>query len=104
MSVTIIIRFPVESITHALRVMESNRDALERISRTAKRIGAIHHTFYIDTNASTLIAVDEWESKEAFNTFFGDNAEIQDIMEQAGVRGTGPDITILEPAEVAGTF
>lgn len=103
--VTIIVRFMVDSIEQALKVMESNHDVLERLTRAAKAGGAIHHAFYADRDPKqpSLVALDEWRSRKDFDTFFGDNAEIQDLLDQAGVR-TPPIITVLETVDVAGAF
>jgi len=99
----IIIEFEVGNTEHALQVMESNTDTLERVTQQARAQGALHHQFYADPAGQIMVAVDDWSSEADFRKFFTENAEIADIMAQVGVRRE-PKITVLEPMKAPGTF
>lgn len=102
MSVLVIVDFTVPDLTDATDVMQMNSGTLDDLTRDARRQGAIHHQFYT-TDDNHMIALDEWESPEAFQAFFGSNQQIQDLTKQAGIEEP-PKITILNKLEVAGTF
>lgn len=101
--ITILIDFKVDDLDHALQVMRDNDGTLEEITRDAQRSGAIRsHRFYT-TDDSHLIAVDVWDTAQAFHNFFDSNEQIQDLVKQAGVQGP-PKVTVLSDAEVPGTI
>lgn len=100
---TILIEFKVDDLDHALQVMRDNERILEEITRDAKSRGAVRsHRFYT-TGDNSLMAVDVWESTQAFHAFFDSNSQIQDITKQAGVVSP-PKVTVLSEVEVPGTF
>jgi quinol monooxygenase YgiN len=100
-----IITFRPESLDQALKVMgsPSNADTLRQLTQLAKSNGAIRHEFFADREAGTLVAIDEWESPEAFQAFFGDNPDIRDLMEQSGVR-TPPEVRVLVTTDIPGSI
>ena len=66
MSVLVTVKFPGD--TDAFRRFISNRaDPAGKISEQSKSQGAIHHRFGIGDGF--VVAIDEWESVEAFNGF-----------------------------------
>ena len=100
---TILIDFKVDDLDHALQVMRDNEDTLEEITSDARRSGAVRsHRFYT-TDDGHLVAVDVWDSTQAFHDFFDSNEQIQDLVKQAGVQGP-PKVTVLAETQVPGTF
>jgi heme-degrading monooxygenase HmoA len=64
------------------RATEGNEDFLA-IAEYAKQNGAIHHEFWAGTDE--VLAVDEWESPEAFRAFFeAQGQQIGQLMQAAG--------------------
>ena len=63
----------------------SDPDRLKQVSDRAKSKGALGHTFYASTDGNGVLVVDEWESAEAFQQFFGESQEIAQMMGEAGV-------------------
>lgn len=60
----------------------------------AKALGAIHHRFGVGD--SYVLIVDEWESADQFEAFFG-NPDLQAFIASAGGDTTSsPDITVTE--------
>jgi heme-degrading monooxygenase HmoA len=84
MSVIVITKFEAPASTMDELAQGKHRETLERISKDGRSKGAIHHEFAEDTDGN-LLAVDEWESLEAFHAFFDDQGEIRQVMEDAGV-------------------
>lgn len=101
MSVVVIARFKVEDLGRAKQALVSNEGMLEEVSSYAQTVGAHHHRFL--EHDGTLVALDEWESAEAFMQFFQSNTMIPKIMEDAGVQGE-PTIEVLQPVEAPGTI
>ena len=50
-------------------------------------MGAIHHRFGIGDGF--VVVIDEWETAEQFNTFFGD-PELQQFISEIGAAGGPP--------------
>jgi heme-degrading monooxygenase HmoA len=85
MSVLMMLRVPVDAAAFE-RMAAEHADDLKGISERARGRGAIHHAFY--EGDGEVIIVDEWETPEAFTTFFDDEAEnIGPLMAAAGVGG-----------------
>jgi len=67
------------------QALNSDPERLEAVAERAKGKGALHHRFYANADGSGLIVVDEWETAEAFQQFFGESQEIGAMMGEAGV-------------------
>jgi hypothetical protein len=91
MSVLIVGRFPGDTAVFK-RVLSDRADELVGVSEQARAAGAIHHRFAVGDGF--VILVDEWESPQQFEQFFG-RADIQALVGEMGASGP-PDITIVE--------
>jgi hypothetical protein len=77
-------------------------DEFAKISESSRGVGAIHHQFGIGDGF--VLVVDEWESAEQFESFFG-NPELQKfIAEVGGDTSSPPDITVTEAIESRDQF
>jgi heme-degrading monooxygenase HmoA len=65
---------------------------VQAVSARAGELGAIHHRFLGSADGSEINVLDEWESPEAFRTFFESSSEIPQITREVGV-GSEPEIT-----------
>ena len=87
MSVMLILRIPVDPDAFE-RAARERSDSFLGIAEHAKANGAIHHEFW--AGDSEVVAVDEWESPEAFQQFW--EARGQDIGQLMQAAGAGqPD-------------
>ena len=68
------------------KVMSENSDTLRGISEEARSKGATRHLF-ADDGAGNVLIVDEWDSRESFDAFFGSQPEIGKMMQEVGVSG-----------------
>jgi hypothetical protein len=92
MSVLIIAKF--QGDTAAFRQALTDRAGeFEKIGDTARAAGGIHHRFGVGDGF--VVVVDEWESVEHFQQFFG-NPELQAFIGSAGAAPAPPEITIAE--------
>ena len=80
--VTLRIAGDAKSIEQALT---SDPDRLKQVSDRARSKGAKRHAFYASTDGNGVLVVDEWESAEAFQQFFGESQEIAQMMGEGGV-------------------
>ncbi|HEX3910321.1 MAG TPA: hypothetical protein VHW67_06425 [Solirubrobacteraceae bacterium] len=67
------------------QALNSDPDRLQAIADRAKAKGALHHRFYGNTDGSEVLVVDEWDSAESFQQFFGENPDIGAMIAEAGV-------------------
>jgi heme-degrading monooxygenase HmoA len=67
------------------QALTSDSDRLTAVSENAKSKGALHHHFYANADGSGVLVVDEWETAEGFQQFFGENPQIGAMMGEAGV-------------------
>jgi len=67
------------------QALTSDPERLKAVADRAKGKGALHHAFYANADGSGALVVDEWESAEAFQQFFGESQEIGAMMGEAGV-------------------
>jgi hypothetical protein len=86
MSVIVITKFEAPASTLDELASGKHRETLERIAKDGRSKGAIHHQFAEDPDGNVL-AVDEWESLEAFHSFFDNQGDIRQVMADAGVGG-----------------
>jgi hypothetical protein len=92
MSVLVVVK--VAGDTEAFQKALADRaDEFETISERSKGVGAIHHRFGIGDGY--VLVVDEWETAEDFQAFFGD-PKLQEFIGSIGGAATPPDITITE--------
>jgi hypothetical protein len=68
-------------------------DEFATIASAAKAQGCLHHRFGVGDGFVTLI--DEWETFEQFQTFFGD-PELQGFIATVGAEPGPPDLKVLE--------
>jgi hypothetical protein len=101
MSVIVIGRFPVSDVARGLAALKENGALLEEITVDAKKQGAIHHCFA--AGEGELVVIDEWDTAEHFQTFFGGNPKVEKITTAVGVTGP-PTMEVLEKGEALGTF
>jgi heme-degrading monooxygenase HmoA len=67
------------------QALTSDVERLMAISERSKEKGALHHRFYANADGSEMLVVDEWETAEGFQQFFGENPDIGAMMGEAGV-------------------
>jgi len=68
-------------------ILGSHGETLQKISQRARDQGCVHHMFVEDTDGNVLI-IDEWDSRESFDTFFAaQQDDIQPIAAAGGVTG-----------------
>jgi len=84
MSVVMGLRLDVD-VDRFRQTLENRRDSLLEISGRGKEAGAIHHAFYANEDGTSVLVVDEWESADAFNSFFSASPDIGELMGEAGV-------------------
>jgi hypothetical protein len=101
MSVIVFARFPVPDVARALAALNENGTLLEEITDDTKKLGAIHHLFA--TGEGELIVIDEWDTAEHFNAFFGGNPKVEKVTTAVGVQGP-PTIEVFEKGDAPGTF
>lgn len=91
MSVLIIGKFPGDTAVFK-KMLTDRADELVGISEQARAAGSIHHRFGVGDGF--VILVDEWESPQQFEQFFG-RADIQALTGEMGASGP-PEITVVE--------
>ena len=91
MSVLIIGKFPGDTAVFK-KVLTDRADELVGVSEQARAAGAIHHRFGVGDGF--VILVDEWDSPQHFEQFFG-RPDIQALTGEMGASGP-PEITIVE--------
>ena len=92
MSVFIVAR--VAGDTAAFQKGMANRtEEFEAIAARAQNSGAIHHRFGI--GEGFVLVVDEWESAEQFQQFFGD-PELQTFVDSVGLSTAPPEVLVAE--------
>jgi hypothetical protein len=75
------------------KALAERGDEFEAVATRAQALGAIHHRFGIGDGF--VLAVDEWETAESFEQFFGD-PKMQEFIGSIGAAPEPPDITIVE--------
>ena len=73
------------------RYASENPQLMQEITERAKGHGLISHHFYTDGDG-TVMVIDEWETAEGFQAFFGSSPEIPEMMMASGVSAQ-PEIT-----------
>jgi len=93
----------VEADASKLRELAQEKPELFKgVADRAKQRGCIHHTFA--TANGEVVVMDEWESADAFHSFFeAERENIQPMMEHAEAKGE-PQITFYEPLRLGDEF
>lgn len=84
------------------RAMAERGDEFVRVAERAKSLGALHHRFA--RGDGFVVAVDEWQSADDFEKFFGDPDMHAFIGSVGGDLSTPPDITVGEALESPDQF
>ncbi|HLX31890.1 MAG TPA: hypothetical protein VKR79_03860 [Gaiellaceae bacterium] len=92
MSVLVIGKFQGDTAKFR-QALEERADEFMAFSARSKTVGAIHHRFGIGDGY--VIVVDEWETADQFNAFFGD-PELQQFIAEIGAAGDPPELTFTE--------
>ena len=92
MSVLIVGKFQGDT-AKVRRAFVDRADEFVKIADEAKAAGAIHHRFGIGDGM--VMIVDEWESVEHFEKFFG-NPELQVFIGSIGAAPVPPELTVTE--------
>jgi hypothetical protein len=91
---SVLVTAKVSGDTDAFRKALSERGSeFEEIAARARGVGAIHHRFGIGDGY--VLVVDEWQSADEFEKFFGD-PELQAFIGTVGGHPTQPEITMTE--------
>jgi hypothetical protein len=100
MSVLVVMK--VSGDTAVFRQSLTDRaDEFAAIGKRAQGSGAIHHRFGVGDGFVSVI--DEWESVEQFQAFFGD-PELQAFIGQIGASPGEPEITVSEAVSTPDEF
>ena len=78
-----------------------NAELIQGIAENAKGLGCIHHTFAAENG--DVIAMDEWQSQEAFEKFFNGNKDVEKVMQDMGVQSP-PEIHFYKPLNTGDQF
>jgi hypothetical protein len=95
MSVLVIGKFQGDTATFRKSLTE-RADEYAKIAEEAKSAGALHHRFGVGDDY--VVIIDEWETLEQFQQFFG-NPELQAFIGSVG--GTGAPEMIVSEAVVS---
>ena len=75
------------------RALEERGDEFAAMGERARQAGCIHHRFGIGNGH--VVVMDEWESAEQFERFFGD-PELQAFITSTGAIGGAPQLSFTE--------
>ncbi len=92
MSVLIIAKFQGDTAKFR-QALTARAGEFEKIADTARAAGGIHHRFGVGDGS--VVVVDEWESVEHFQQFFG-NPELQAFIGSVGAAPAPPEILVAE--------
>ena len=101
MSVLIALSVPGDTDAFAKAVVD-RADDFVRISEGARQKGAIHHRFGLGDG--TVLVIDEWETIEQFQAFFGDPELQKFIGEVGGDTSAEPTMAVGEALNSADQF
>jgi hypothetical protein len=100
MSVLAVVKVPADTTTFQ-KAMVDRADEFKTVAARAQEMGALHHRFGIGDGY--VLVVDEWDTAESFQQFFGD-PKMQEFIGTLGAEPTPPDITITEAIESPDQF
>jgi hypothetical protein len=95
-----ILRIPVDPA--AMEKAAEGNDAFLAIADHAKQNGAIHHEFW--AGDGEVLAVDEWESPEAFRDFFDAQGQAIGQLMQAAGAGQPDDARFYRKLDLGDSF
>jgi hypothetical protein len=101
MSVVVTVRIPVADVAAAIEGLQGRGEFLGKISEIAKGSGMLHHRFV--AGDGEIIALDEFETAEQFQSFFDANSEIADVMASIGMTGP-PTVSVYQAFDAPGTL
>ena len=94
MSVIVIGRMKADPA--AVQKLWADREAdFMTVQTEAKAAGALHHRWGLGDGE--VVIIDEWPDGASFQNFFGGNAIIPSLMQEAGITAP-PEFTIVEAA------
>jgi heme-degrading monooxygenase HmoA len=76
------------------KLFTERAEVFTSVAAEAKQRGVIHHAF-LRGEGDTALILDEWDTAEHFFEFFGSQAQIPELMAEAGVAGP-PEFTVYE--------
>lgn len=86
MSVIVMTKYPGKA-TNFEALLDEHGGTIRELSQRARNQGCIHHMFVEDTDGDVLV-IDEWDSREAYDTFIAaQQDDIQPIAAAGGVTG-----------------
>jgi hypothetical protein len=100
MSVIIVGKFQGDTATFR-RSLTERASEFEKWGALGRAAGAIHHRFGVGDGF--VLVVDEWESVEQFQQFFG-NPELQAFVGSIGAAADPPEMTISEAVASADQY
>jgi hypothetical protein len=100
MSVLVYVKVAADTMTFQ-KALADRPDEFVSIKDRAEAMGAIHHRFGI--GEGFVVAIDEWETAEAFHEFFGD-PKMHEFISSIGAESGPPEITITEAIPSADEF
>jgi quinol monooxygenase YgiN len=100
MSVLVVAKVRGDTATFQ-KALADRADEFAAFSTRAREMGAIHHRFGIGDGF--VLVVDEWETAESFQQFFGD-PKMQEFIGTIGAEPAPPEITITEAIASADDF
>jgi hypothetical protein len=100
MSVLVVVKVSGDT-TAFHQALADRADEFVAVKERAEQNGAIHHRFGV--GEGFVLAVDEWETAEAFEQFFGD-PRMHEFIASIGADPAPPEITIAEATPSADEF
>jgi len=100
-SVIVIARFSVTDVRKAAEWARAHAEVPEDITAYGKSLGQRGHKMF--TDGTDLVVIDEWPDADTFNTFFAGATRMGEFLSGAGIVGE-PEVTVLDPLDVPGTF
>ena len=84
------------------RAIEERAGEFEKVAQRGRESGAIHHRFGVGDGY--VLVIDEWESAEQFEKFFGDPDLQAFVGTVGGDTSVPPEITVSEAISSADEF
>ena len=99
---SVLVTIKVQGDTDAFQKALADRgNEFKQIGDRAQGVGAIHHRFGVGDGF--VLVVDEWETAEQFQQFFGD-PELQAFIGTVGGSPAPPEITMTDAVSSADEF
>ena len=92
MSVLVTVKFPGDTATFR-QALADRAEEFAKLKESAMAAGGIHHRFGVGDGF--VLVVDEWESPQQFERFFGDPS-LQAFIGTLGAAPVPPEITLTE--------